>query len=894
MKPHEVAKLVQDTGTKIRSQYPDFERYISTDAEGTNLLKVRKSHWPDGVTISVPVVDGSHLKAAGASVIVAFEEGKRNRPFVRQVLSLARGYPVDEDPLLLLGQWTQLEGNPLLNWMSPACDVVILNASPVVRWTSPVTGVGQLPQGILVDSSDRLITVIPIRNGFDTLWDRVRIYHILPDNSFSHLESTVASSPLNWSGGQIFCESDGDFAIALQFSSQLIFRLRAGVFEEITLTGVGARSHTFASVFAKRLIIPEYVHTYSGNDKAIFEGTGFTESQTLAQTMNPMGWDLDQASVPAPWQGGNVAATLTSATEPIIAKNLTRMPASRTGTKVYGWISARQKLPWSLINGGFMSNWTNPFLAVGQSYSVPRGEYSESLQASIYAIDTATGTVSLLYTMTKGLTAAVEDTGILTPLTDFLANRVPTVFGPGMTFIGRYSAGQIVYKAGGATFPFSAGGNFFAFPAYDDGLGNAINVHPAPYYSLFWRAQFIGLPLQGQNKVYPFFYSPSEYDNTEAFLKYCRQLDVYPHIDDQGCQLTVDTSGSVYFAFLEPVSYLYGGGEQGYTNLGMGNQNLSDGNDLFGKNGSTGGLGLEVSSMAYESGHCPGTITVYKRHISKISAAGILLATREIVQVGTLKWARRENEMGYSLSSTLITASSSSPVPIADNIRSIIPCGRVVFALVDYHDLGPDFYPTTKLDIMRADTLDLLHSVTLWLAPTLIPSDITTPGTIPQEEDFVADGIQDTFPLTNTPVDSITLVEVNAVQVFNWSLVGDDLVFTSPPAFDDDIHVEYLQLSGVDNLIFRGGDRQQGVFADQAYSGGADSLQEWCAVPVSLEIRTSPTPASTQHTFMVEVPVTITDPPAVSVYAEKFNPPVAGGKLFKTEFTGAEWRIVEI
>lgn len=136
MNPREIARLVAQEARRIRKRHPDLEQFVSTGVEDGSRMQVRRSDWPEGVTISVPVTEGSQLAAAGASVLVGYDQGKRNRPFIKRIISLARGVAATVVPAVLLGQWDQTWANYSLN---PIADLAFGGAFPSWSGTDAYT-----------------------------------------------------------------------------------------------------------------------------------------------------------------------------------------------------------------------------------------------------------------------------------------------------------------------------------------------------------------------------------------------------------------------------------------------------------------------------------------------------------------------------------------------------------------------------------------------------------------------------------------------------------------------------------------------------------------------------------------------------------------------------------
>ena len=110
--PREQARGAAQVAAVMRQRYPDRQQMQVEGVDGS-LLKVRRSHWPEGFAISVPVRDQGLLDEAGAgmAVFVDFERGKRQMPVVssRAGQSLGRIFVT---PAILPGLWTQPEGQP--------------------------------------------------------------------------------------------------------------------------------------------------------------------------------------------------------------------------------------------------------------------------------------------------------------------------------------------------------------------------------------------------------------------------------------------------------------------------------------------------------------------------------------------------------------------------------------------------------------------------------------------------------------------------------------------------------------------------------------------------------------------------------------------------------------
>ena len=66
------------------------------------------------------------------------------------------------------------------------------------------------------------------------------------------------------------------------------------------------------------------------------------------------------------------------------------------------------------------------------------------------------------------------------------------------------------------------------------------------------------------------------------------------------------------------------------------------------------------------------------------------------------------------------------------------------------------------------------------------------------QDDFVGDGVEDTFTLSAEPVDGVAVVTINGAQALpsEYAITGTALVFDDPPANLDEIVVTYTSVSG--------------------------------------------------------------------------------------------------
>lgn len=188
MDARQAAAAIAKEAKAIRKRYPDQEQFISTDyANGR--LSVRKSNWPDGVVIEVPVTRSGHTQAAGANVVIGFDQGNRQRPFVKSILGMARGVSAStaSGGTLVLALWPDCTG-------SPYCNRGPLLTCDAPQWDGAATVIDTLPR-YYYDSS--LQTTVAEGESAPTLsdllsWEGITLLDSHPSTSLPRAACTVS------------------------------------------------------------------------------------------------------------------------------------------------------------------------------------------------------------------------------------------------------------------------------------------------------------------------------------------------------------------------------------------------------------------------------------------------------------------------------------------------------------------------------------------------------------------------------------------------------------------------------------------------------------------------------------------------------------------------------
>lgn len=293
--------------------------------------------------------------------------------------------------------------------------------------------------------------------------------------------------------------------------------------------------------------------------------------------------------------------------------------------------------------------------------------------------------------------------------------------------------------------------------------------------------------------------------------------------------------------------------------------------------------------------HVPQLAQVYRRYLRKSTPKGKAWDC-DLTQLATAEWWRTDYQLkppfGLGGAPVAYGGTSSQLIPLADEAWKISPCARVVFATLDWHDLGPKYQPNTSLCIINDLTGDVLQlKIPLRLNNDTLSSDLYT--TFDGLDSFEGDDETQDFELSD-PAVSITEVKINGDVTAAWTWDSDHpeiIHFTSTPPSGAEIEVRYVFRT---DLLFRAGDHKYGVdgAATEIRCGMVDG-KEWALVFVAQQDRSTGT--AYPRVVRVEMQAILTAPPVVSVIDFSSDAPsaiaVAGGQLFQASFDSGQWKI---
>lgn len=145
-RPRNIAKAIHDAAKKMRQKNPDSKLFTSKgpDEDFPGLVKVQRSDWPEGVTISIPT-GGRYpgMIADGADLVVGYEKGRRGMPFLRGLVGGARGSVVSTVPPVYFDYdlWLQSNANAGQNALGGiiVADLYRMDPDTTSAWDLPTS-----------------------------------------------------------------------------------------------------------------------------------------------------------------------------------------------------------------------------------------------------------------------------------------------------------------------------------------------------------------------------------------------------------------------------------------------------------------------------------------------------------------------------------------------------------------------------------------------------------------------------------------------------------------------------------------------------------------------------------------------------------------------------------
>lgn len=674
---------------------------------------------------------------------------------------------------------------------------------------------------------------------------------------------------------------------------------------------------------------------------------------TLTDNVEIQGWAMDVTGdeIAEAWSLDPVG--LLTIDRPLLFGCTSPLPAK--GDEFRVWASGRQQLDAAGSDEDQNLCNTSLFAFPGGDTSRPNfaPKFARQVQAMISAVSAITGEEIWSYEIARTAAAPILDEGLIGGLTTRLGELGEAQSGAGtgttasyFSTVGRYTEGQL--PSIGPTVTYASGD---PFGLYYPGPGFSV-----PQLSLFFRTGIILLPQPAGNVWRPTLmdelapgYGDGLIRNFETFTEY--GLEESARIDsgledhcrnNQTGQLTVDQAGNTYAAYLAPKGLLAGGslvynisGSPGTDINSFGfSQNLfpaywvdtpliqarwwltppggdpedatayiidATGEPPFevAEDGSEGSWSETITGFGVHTfvsdqvGHSPDLFHVYERYIIKLSTTGTLLWECDLTQlVAGCTWYMTEISLG-GFADAIIGGVATDPIPLGDNIWHKSPAGRVLFALVDYHDLGPNFYPTTKLLILNDSDGSIVHTVPLWINDDVLEDEVFETSEHTQE--FVTDGLQYVFALDLHGfglVASVTEVRVDGTPTSDWFQAGNNVEFTYIPDPAHDISCDYV---ANDTTKYFEGERRYGIDGPSLEIRSGVAGNEWAAVFVQQVDRT--TGSTVSRLVMVETQSTLSSTPTTTQYTHDvtnaFHVAVSGGHLLRITFSGS-WKIEQI
>lgn len=693
--------------------YPQNELWEITVARGQSRYDVRNA--VGAKMARVPAVGpAANRLLVGQVAIVGYYDRDRRRPYIKAAGGFTNWEAVVEQ--LILGRWIQPESGQGLAYFAVS-NIVDPDAASSTLFGEGAANASQY-LGITVDVDGYATFAQMIRNAGNTAWEKMRLIDMLPitgpeDPAYSFTECATSISPVITISGDTFISGDRDFTLIVIPSlgrpeDRQLFRRNGNRFEEIFLLDLEDQGLYSVSVSPRGyLAIPGYA--YHGIDTyRIFDPFGSSTveysdiSTDYSHKVNAWQTKSVVTSQPKLWSL-DVGEALGYPRKKVFSVSgfLSRMPGSSDGRTFVTWVSGYPMIADSelipFLLGYRIINTGAPL------YYGFRDDICRELKACIVGVSAATGAIDWTHEITATAALPVVDSGMLANFESYLGtlsgfdlgDDAAATYGGMATNLGHLSNG---------TAPFTTPTNEHEPAEYPD-------------YEIFCRAGIVGLPYAANDTIAR--YVLGVLDTLSTFGSYVTAESASYDIE-QNPKLYGDEFGNYYFAYLVPETYLTPG---------------QCGHIVESRFADWKGALVEVRDYPGDNlYHRPGMANCYRRHIRKISSTGSLLASAEIVQEQTANWAELTHLLNLSLEpgTDVLSGESSDGWPLGDNLWSLFPCGRVVFVLLDYHDLGPTYNPATVLEIRSAEDLSVLHTISLRTS-----DDVTTDDVLDEAEEVV-------------------------------------------------------------------------------------------------------------------------------------------------------------
>lgn len=777
----------------------------------------------------------------------------RQKPFIKKASRMPFGQQTTISATAIdLALWCQAFATPFLSRSVPSSVIHPFSASSSTVWTG-TTVVSAFPMGPVVDASGRIITAQGIRDVGDTFWEKVRISLQIPAGTVLTYETAMSISPSFWFTS-MWTNDDASLVFVADLANRQVFRKRDFNFEQITLTDLNSFDLFVMSVSPLgHVFLPSYIRTAAQTYTVTAPYTNPAGTTTSNGVGSPSGSDKCRA-----WDVNTVSATVARAWEfdpasqlqsvlPIVhgliygGNGNGQAPCSIYGAEFVTWASGRPRLPAvTPYNQARLVNFDAPLSDIPTGYDTAA---SKSVEGVLMGVSASSGSATWTHRITVAATEP-SDYGLLGPLDTFLSANYTNIFGAHETYLGVCGQQALTANVPGGYGPTVLSNSYF--PAHNI-------TWNGPDYAMFFNAAVVMLPREAANTTQPRDIGGS-LNNIGVFTDYI-QPGILGTID-QTLGVVGDKDGNYYFAYLEPVGLKVAG----LAGAGMGVTNGCWGD--FTGHTTIDPFAFPMTRGAYL---VPDIVNTYRRKLRKISNSGGLLLEYDLSQLLTASWYENESTLWTGFPGTPIGGDSNAGVPMADNVWKIVPCGRVVFLIIDYHVLGANYQPATQLQILDANSANVLHTVELRLDATTIPSNIYATGSA--TEYFVGDGVVDTFTLQNTPTSVISVTVDGAAESYSQS--GADIIFSSPPGSGLDVVIDY-EFEDTGNLVWRAGERR--YFVDpltcdirSGYTGTAATgySGEWAAIEVQQTDRTGASSVAPK-TFLIEIDAVVANAPVVT------------------------------
>lgn len=799
----------------------------------------------------------------GDVVKLGFYNNNKQKPFIKQVIKSFRGKePIVANIQLIYGRWTQAWGNPGLN-RSVLSAMWDPDATPVAVWTG-TSNFAAVPLGVLVTDAG-VITAQPLRNEANTAWASVKL-DIVNEGSFT---VGIGSSPSFFVGyGDMWSNQEGNFVLTrLGPHLQELYRLRENNFERLTLLSLGSRTLSDANfTFDGKFVLGRASRTPGSNIILNFGGTPWPNVpvETIPQgtlVSNIQCWDTNTSltSLSESWNADPTTPSYFLLTNSWILTGASQTLSVSSTNFVGAYAFRKRPLPSEDGDYGLAVLWGWDVTLPGGNWSgnkdTENNTCSRILKAYLQAFLQASGASVWRREVQVDLTTlpVVTDTAILTPLTNWLESGVtaPDVF-----------AGVIAEQ----TISNTANGEGELQPAFRPFL--------LPYRRFADRPQIVLFPANRNN------IAPTDVDGN------WHNIDVFhawaPVASGTG-DVVCDAAGNEYWAYAHQIEWLAAGGalHRDENLLGrfafpyLGNQPVSRQNE----------------DLSYTLYHNPDYYPMIGRFVEKVSPSGALIWKADLTQrVSGLSWYATESDLGVA-GTEVIGGNTSTPHPLGDNIQWVRPCGRVVFVAADFHSLGPNFQPTTKLLILDDSNGTLLHTIPLYLNDSLVSADVYGNGSDTTTGDgsttyFTFYPGQEIAEITELRIDGTPTTAFDLfIEIDNFSVN-----FYDPPIDGSSIEVDYR----FSTLLYKQGEYFYDVQDTEFRGGQTEDGVEFAVIFITQVSRESPQ-LNYPRTMLVQLHENLATAPIVTTHLNTWGATstlaLADGNLLDIVYEGS-WKIV--